>query len=150
LKTNGLKFPPLLRIYVFVSLGILLAGALGWLFGTYILEGHEGWGNAALNVEFWSLKIHGAGIMLSLIALGASLGHLQSGLKNRRYEYGGIALLALFGFLIFSGWLLYYGPTSEWHDRISKIHWITGLATAAAFIFHLYFWRERPKRRGRA
>lgn len=144
-KSSPKNWQAWLRI---AALGALLAGALGWLVGRFVFEGHEGWGDWALNIQFWSLKVHGAGAMLSLVALGLALEALLPALKDRKQRLKLGSLTAMAGLLILSGWLIYYGPSGELHDWISLGHWGLGLLTVFTAASYNFYGRGAVPRRG--
>jgi peptidoglycan/LPS O-acetylase OafA/YrhL len=133
-----------------LGLGIVLLGlgALGWLLGRYGFEGHDGWGDAALNTQYWSLKVHGAGVMVFLFGLGTHGDVLWPDWKQLRTAERSrwIAILGFLGLLIFSGWLLYYGPTSDIQDLIIKAHWILGLVAMGGLGYWLGMGKSKKRR----
>ena len=144
---NKTQFPRRHRNFIYGSLGLLALSGLCWLVSNYAIEGHEGWGDVALNTQFWALKFHGAGMMLFLLALGSSFSHIAAGMQERRNKAMGIALLVIFGLMIMSGWLIYYGPSGDSRDWISIAHWSFGLLACAAFVAHILTGRKKTRRR---
>jgi hypothetical protein len=134
------------HLFEMTSFATLTLGALGWLFGSYVFDGRAGWGNAALNTEFWSLKIHGAGVMLVLVALGMSVEPMRKAWREAERSQKAMLALAgvLVGLLILTGWLIYYGPTTSIQDLVILAHWVLGLVALLAFGF--WFWVMRPER----
>lgn len=141
------QFPSRHRYFIYGSLGLLAFSGLCWLVSNYLIEGHEGWGNVALESQFWALKFHGAGMMLFLLALGSSLNHVLAGFQERKHKAMGIGLITIFGLMIVTGWLIYYGPSGDSHDWISVAHWSFGLLACAAFIGHIANGKKGKRRR---
>lgn len=125
-----------------VGVSTLALGALGWLLGRYLIEGRAGWGYVALGMESWSLKVHGTGVMLCLVAFGRRLDQIREFVQAQKKLNLAlpVALLTLLGALTVTGWLLYYGPTSELQDSIVVLHWGLGLLLALACLYY-FLWK---------
>ena len=125
---------------------LALSGAM-WLVSNYFIEGHEGWGDFALDSQFWSLKVHGAGIMVFLAALGFTFKGFAEKYRGKG-KATGLGLLALFSLLIISGYLVLYGPSGGMRDKVSVAHWSLGLLAVAAVAAGLFSGKKKsPKRR---
>jgi hypothetical protein len=124
------------KCFVYASLGVLSLGALGWLIGHFLL--HD---QAAQGLQSLSLKVHGAGAMLTLLALGSLGRHLAEGWRIPKARVLGGLLTALFAALVGSAWFLYYGPAELSEAWLGTAHWVLGLAAMAVFAAHIVLGR---------
>jgi hypothetical protein len=84
------------------------------------------------------MKVHGAAAMLALMLVGGLLqAHVPAGWKEARQRSSGGAMLAVFGLLALSGYLLYYAGGESLRNASSYLHLALGLALPAALCLHL-------------
>jgi ABC-type xylose transport system permease subunit len=146
MRRNGIQLSRRHQAWLYVSFGILLVTGILWLvFHNFVhLQGE--FGPVTHPVEPWSLKIHGAAAMLSLIVLGTLIpGHIRRGWHARKNRMTGLGLIALNGLLILSGYALYYFGGEQIRPIISALHWILGLTFPLALSWHI--WQGRRERR---
>jgi hypothetical protein len=123
------------RLFYWSSFGLLFASGCIWLASRYGLEGRPGLGDWVLETQYWALRIHGAGMLLFLLALGNTAAQAALAWKERgkrKIEFLALLLLAL---AVLSGWLIDYGPTGDMGDRVAMGHWIVGLLAALALVW---------------
>ena len=91
------------------------------------------------------MKLHGAGAMVILVILGTLLpSHIRFAWHARRNRPNGIALILFFGFLIVSGYGLYYFGNERLRSWTSWSHLAVGLALPAMIILHIWSGRRSP------
>lgn len=131
---------------------LCLTGAALWMTGTAWLLLHyfgqtEGpFGPQASPLEPWSLRIHGAALLVMLVGAGSLLvAHVWKGWKHRRQRWIGVALMTALVLLTVSGYLLYYPPGEESRPVVSAIHWVIGLVSLPLFVWHYVKGRKRRR-----
>ena len=135
---------------------LTISGTLLWLSGTgWLLLHYYGQVQGEFGVETnplepWFLRVHGFVLIPALLGFGGLMvAHIPKGWKDKSQRVAGIALTAVTGALILSGYLLYYLGIEWLRDWTSIIHWGIGLALPAVFVWH-YLGRKvvkQPPRR---
>ncbi len=135
--------PPLLsmerRTAVYaISSGLWFSGVV-WLLLHYLLM-HEGpFGPAPHPAEFWMLAAHGGFGFASLYVFGLLWGsHIPAGWRSARKRWSGGLMFGLLGWLILSGYLLYYLGSDELIFGVRVAHWAVGLAAPVPFLLHRF------------
>ena len=105
---------------------LLLSGILWWIL-------HYAFGPGADElpspVEAWLMRWHGAAVIAGLYALGAVSGtHVPRGWAMRRQRRTGVTLLAGWGLLAASGWVLAYLTPESWRPWVGTGHAFAGVA----------------------
>ena len=133
------------KFAVYGVLGTLWGSGVLWLIVHYFLFRHGPFGAEPNPSESWWLALHGACGFASLW-LGGWLWSVhvapwwRSGLRRR----SGMLLIGLAGWLIVSGYLLYYAGNDTLRRWIVPAHWIVGLLLALPLLVHA--WRSRHYR----
>jgi hypothetical protein len=117
--------------------GLFASGAL-WLLFHYFVRVHGEFGETAHPLETWWLRLHGAAAMLCLVLVGSLLPiHVRRGWHQRRNLGPGLLLLLAAMLLALTGYGLYYIGGEELRPAISAVHWLIGLATPFAMVWHI-------------
>jgi hypothetical protein len=116
--------------------GVWATGVL-WLIFHYFFE-HPGDLTLSVNpLEKWWLRAHGAFAFASLWLLGfLSVAHVGGRWHWRRQRGSGLVLLVLYGWLVLSGYLLYYAGGEQLRAMVSYGHWMTGVLALALLWLH--------------
>jgi cation transport ATPase len=131
------QLSPRHRRWVYLSFALIFFSGAAWVI-VHFAPPAAAAAFGARRTETWLLKIHGAGVIATLLVLGSLLpSHIALGLRSRNNRWRGIALLASAAFLILSGYALYYAADEELRTWTSDAHMIMGFAAVAAFIAHL-------------
>jgi hypothetical protein len=136
------------RYFVYtVGWSLWLSGAL-WLLFHYALMSKGEFGDTPHPLEPWWLRLHAVFAFAALWSFGLVWGvHIVAGWHTRRQRIsGGIAVAAL-GWMIVSGYLLYYLTDDHWRGISSVTHWGLGLAMPLMFVTHIVMGRRRNRRR---
>lgn len=124
-------------VYV-ISLGLWVTGAV-WLLAHYFLVYEGPFGPNPHPLEFWSIAAHGAFGFASLWLLGLLWSvHIPAGWRSLRRRWTGSIMFGVSGFLIVSGYLLYYLGSAEMIPVVALLHWGIGLACPALFLLHRF------------
>ncbi|MGH8163530.1 MAG: hypothetical protein ACREP1_04265, partial [Rhodanobacteraceae bacterium] len=101
----------------------------------------------ATPAEGWMLKAHGAAAMLTLVLIGTLLPmHVKFAWRAGRNLRTGLSLLSLFGFLVLTGYWLYYIGGERLRAWTSAAHLWAGLALPLIMLLHI--WRGKTTRPG--
>ena len=121
-----------------ISFGIWASGAL-WLVLHYFFEQEGPFGPAPHPLEFWSIAAHGAFGFATLWLLGLLWSvHVPAGWRALRRRWSGSVMFGCAGFLVVSGYLLYYLGNVEMIPIVATLHWVIGLACPAFFLLHRF------------
>lgn len=122
---------------------LTLSGASLWLSGgAWLLLHYYGqqqgeFGPEMNPLEPWLMKAHGLVLIPALLGIGAMMvAHIPKGWTHLHQRIAGVALCAVLGLLIASGYLLYYAGGEELRHWTSIGHWSIGLALPAVFLWH--------------
>ncbi len=133
-----------------VSGTILWLTGAGWLLLHYYGQVQGEFGVETNPLEPWFLRIHGLVLIPALLGFGGLMVvHIPKGWKDKSQRVAGVALTAVMGVLILSGYLLYYLGIEWLRDWTSIIHWGIGLTLPALFVWH-YLGRNSVKLKARA
>jgi hypothetical protein len=131
-----------LGIYA-VGIGVWLSGVLWLLFHYFMMRPGE-FGPSPDPLEPWWLKFHGAFAFAAIWGFGLLWGvHVVNGWSGGRRRRSGGALVGLLGWLIVSGYLLYYLGDDHVRSIASILHWSLGLAVPIAYWVHRSATRRR-------
>ena len=121
---NGL--PVTQRVLLYAAFLVLLATGVAWEFLS-----PAPWAG-------WLMKIHGGAAMLALVMVGTLIAHhIPTGWTSFKNRWSGVLLLAALGWLVASGYLLYYSGSDALRFFASQSHLWVGLATAVVVALHL-------------
>ena len=129
-----------------VSAAVFITGT-AWAWLHYLAAPPNEFGVAS-PAENWMLKAHGATAMAVLVLLGTLLPmHVKFAWRAGRNLRIGLSLLSLFGFLVLTGYGLYYFGGERLRQWTSATHLWVGLALP--FIMSVHVWRGKKTRPGR-
>jgi hypothetical protein len=98
-----------------------------------------------LSVRAWLGRTHGAFAMLGLAAFGSvAVTHVRCNWGEGQRRASGIALVALFGLLAVSAYLLYYGSEGPLRSASAWAHIAAGVVVIVVFAVH---WLARTRTR---
>jgi len=119
-----------------IVLGVWLSGALWLVFHDFLMRPGE-FGLTAHPLEQWWLRAHGAFAFASLWLLGfLSVAHVGGRWAWRRQRRSGLVLLAVYIWLVLTGYLLYYAGGDAFRAAVSLGHWTVGLAALIFLLLH--------------
>ncbi|HMJ05834.1 MAG TPA: hypothetical protein VK474_06215 [Chthoniobacterales bacterium] len=128
-----------------VSFAVFGTGAV-WAFLHFLALPPNDFGSAS-PAESWVLKAHGAAAMATLLLVGTLLPmHVKFAWRARRNLRSGLTLLGIFGFLILTGYGLYYAGGEELRAWTSQAHLWVGLALPLFLGGHVW-WGKRTRRK---
>jgi uncharacterized membrane protein len=142
MKPNAIRLsrPHEWSVYIIFAL-VFLSGA-AWAGLHYLRQNSGEFGVTANPLELWMQRLHGAAAMLALVLLGTLLVfHIPGAWRARRNQRSGISLALLFGFLIATGYALYYSGNERLRTWASWSHLWAGLATPLIIAIHV--WRGK-------
>lgn len=104
---------------------------------------------AASPAESFLLKAHGAAAMATLVLLGTLLPtHMKFAWRAGRNLRSGLTLITVFGFIVLTGYGLYYVGGEQLRAWTSTAHLWVGLLLPVVLGVHV--WRGKRSRLGRA
>ncbi|MBU6297770.1 MAG: hypothetical protein KGJ79_12570 [Alphaproteobacteria bacterium] len=116
--------------------GVWTSGT-AWLILHYFMMQKTDFGPAPNPTEPWALAVHAAFGFAVVWLLGLLWGvHVTRGWRMGRHRVSGVTLLAILGWLVVSGYLLYYVGSDEVRSWVSIAHWTLGLALPIPFFVH--------------
>jgi hypothetical protein len=120
------RLPVVQRYLLYAALLILLATGVAW---EVVSAGPA----AAL-----LMKVHGGAAMLALVLLGTLVvHHIPAGWASFKNRWSGVLLLVVLGWLVASGYLLYYSGSESLRSFASESHLWVGVAGCVAVASHL-------------
>jgi hypothetical protein len=134
---GSLRLPRAHHVAVYaIGIGLWLSGGL-WLLFHYFVQHPGPFGPVPNPLEPWWLKLHGAFAFAAIWIFGLLWGvHIVAGWYTGRRRGTGGLLAAVLGWLVVSGYLLYYLGDETLRPLVSLLHWSIGLALPAAFAAH--------------
>lgn len=128
-----------------VSFAVFGTGA-AWAFFHFFAQPPNEFGVAS-PAESWLLKAHGAAAMATLLLLGTLLPlHVKFAWRAGRNLRSGLTLLSIFGFLVLTGYGLYYVGGERLRALTSTAHLWVGLALPVLLGIHVW-WGKRTRAR---
>lgn len=121
-----------LKAVVYLAFGVLVLTGAVLMFPDYLPTSDTWEKFPAL-----SRKIHGGAAMLALLVLGALTAHVKRGWKAAQNRLSGVVLLALNGFLIATGYGLYYAAEEDFRTWLIRWHGWIGLGTVVLLPAHV-------------
>jgi hypothetical protein len=116
--------------------GVWASGVLWLVFHDFLTHRGE-FGATAHPLEHWWLLAHGAFAFASLWLLGfLSVAHVAGRWEWRRQRGSGLALLAIYIWLVITGYLLYYAGDEQFRAAVSLGHWTVGVAALFFLLLH--------------
>ncbi|MGH8093300.1 MAG: hypothetical protein ACREIF_07505 [Chthoniobacterales bacterium] len=126
-----------------IGTSVFATGA-AWAWLHYLGASPNEFGGAS-PAESWMLKAHGAAAMAVLVLLGTLLPlHIKFAWRAGRNLRTGLSLLGLLGFLVLTGYGLYYAGGERLRSWTSAAHLWAGLALPLIMLLH--FWHGKKTR----
>lgn len=120
------RLPSVQRILLYAALILLLATGVAW----EVLSPGP--------LASLLMKVHGGAAMLALVLLGTLIAHhIPAGWTSLKNRWSGVLLLAVLGWLVASGYLLYYSGSDALRSFASQSHLWVGVAAAVVVALHL-------------
>lgn len=138
MRRNAIQLSRRHKAVLYLSTLIVFAsGAVwAWLHNYGVKQGE--FGPEFSPLEPTMLKIHGAAAIAITLVLGSLLTvHVKKGWQARLNLPSGIGLLTIFGFLIVTGYGLYYLSAEQIRSLTSNAHLWVGLALPILLIVHV-------------
>ncbi len=130
---------------------LLWVSGAGWLVSHYLFPHRSEFGDLPNPWEPVWMRLHGAAVMMFLVAFGALLpGHIMRGLRRRTNSATGTLalttgtlMLTMIAALTLTGYGLYYAGDESLRSWTGIVHWAVGLAAAAGLVAHAAVGRRR-------
>lgn len=120
------RLPSVQRILLYAALILLLATGVAW----EVLSPGP--------LASLLMMVHGGAAMLALVLLGTLIAHhIPAGWTSLKNRWSGVLLLAVLGWLVASGYLLYYSGSDALRSFASQSHLWVGVAAAVVVALHL-------------
>lgn len=118
--------------------GLLLASGIAWAILYYASSQVGIDERSAATAGALMMKVHGAAAMLALILFGTLLSHhVGVGWRSGKNRFSGCAIAAISGFLILTGYLLYYVGDEALRQWASWLHLAAGALLPAVLWPHV-------------
>jgi hypothetical protein len=125
------------RAWIYGVLGALWGSGALWLLAHYFFPAHSEFGSTPGAAEPWLLALHGAAAFATLWLCGWMWAvHVRPWWRNGKRRSSGVLLSVTTGFLVVSGYLLYYAADETLRRWIAVLHWLAGLLLGAIVIAH--------------
>lgn len=130
------------RFCIYAAAAELAITGIAWLIFHFFLRPVGEFGESVHPLEPWMMKLHGAGVMVTLFFLGSLMNsHIRRALKAGRNLWSGWAMIVSLSALIVSGYALYYVAGETDRPAWSVFHWGLGLAFLLLFVLHIVLGR---------
>ena len=127
-----------------LSFALLWGSGALWLGYHYFFSINGPFGPTPNPLEHWWLRLHGLSLMATLLAIGSVLPHhAQRAWALNKNRALGFTLLAALGWLILTGYALYYFSSDSNQKWLPLLHWIPGLALPLLLLTHIIQGRKR-------
>lgn len=144
MRRNSVKLSARHQFWLYAATLLLYATGAVWGWLHYLSASRDEFGSRSA-VEPWMMKLHGGGAIMLLILLGTLIpGHIRFAWHARRNRPNGMALVVVFGFLVLSGYGLYYFGDERLRSWTSWSHLAIGLALPAMILLHIWAGRRSP------
>ena len=135
------------KLSLYGSTAILWLSGLVWILFHFFGVHPGGFGEVRSPVEPISLKIHGAAAIIFISVLGSLIStHIRRGWALKRNRPSGVLITTICGFLVGSGWALYYLGSERARNAASLAHWILGLTLPVIIYLHILAWKWEQNR----
>ena len=143
MRRNSAKLSRRHQSWLYTILVLLYGSGVLWACLHYFVRTAGDLGELPHPAEPWSLKLHGAAAMVFLVILGTLLpGHVRFAWHARRNRPNGIFLLTLLGFLVLTGYGLYYLGGETTRSWTSWSHLVVGLVLPVILVLHIWVGRR--------
>jgi hypothetical protein len=139
LLQEKVRLEPFHRRLFYLLFGILWGSGALWLLIEWFKDPELGTARALL--QTFSMKVHGATMLVYLAMLGTLITHIRRATALRANRLSGFSVIALNVILVLSGWLLYYASEDALRHWSSTIHWAIGLGTLPLLCGHVVLGR---------
>jgi hypothetical protein len=137
-RNSGVRLSRPRQRVLYAVIGAVWATGILWLVFHYYLSRQGPFGVEPHPLEVWWLRLHGAAAFVTLWFGGLLwVVHLRPGLKQASWRKSGILLLVVFGALVASGYLLYYGGGDAVRDWVALLHWLIGTLLVVPLLIHV-------------
>ena len=145
-RANSIRLSRRHEWFAYATIALVFVSGTAWAWLHYFAASPNDLGGTS-PAESWTLKAHGAAAMLTLVLIGTLLPmHVKFAWRAGRNLRTGLSLLSLFGFLVLTGYGLYYVGGERLRAWTSAAHLWVGLALP--LIMALHIWRGRTTRPG--
>ena len=145
LLQEKVRLEPFHRRLFYIVFGVLWGSGTLWLLIEWFKDPELG--TARTLLQTFSMKVHGATMLVYLAMLGTLITHIRRGTALKTNRLSGFSVIALNGILVLSGWLLYYVSNDALRQWSSTIHWAIGLGTLPLLCGHVFLGRGWATRR---
>ena len=123
--------------------GSLWASGALWLVAHFFWRAEGEMGMIVHPAEPWSLRVHGAAVLLMALAVGVLWPvHIQPAWRSRVNRGSGLVMGLSLLFLTVTGYLLYYGSGDALREWVVLWHWVVGLAVPVLVGLHVVLGRR--------
>lgn len=144
MRRNSIQLSRRHEWFVYAVSAVVFGTGAAWAWLHYLAAPPNEFG-ATNPAESWVLKAHGAAAMVVLVLLGTLLPmHVKFAWRAGRNLRTGLSLLSLFGFLVLTGYGLYYIGGERLRYWTSALHLWVGLALPIFLSVHV--WRGKTTR----
>lgn len=138
MQPNSVRLSRPHEAWLYATAGLLFATGLLWLGFHYFIKVQGEFGPAPHPLETWWMKLHGAASFAWLFLLGSvALWHSWRAWMAGRNRASGASFAAANLLLAVTGYLLYYAGGEQFRGYLSILHWATGIACPALFVWHV-------------
>lgn len=149
MRRNSVKLSPRHQLWLYGGTTLLYATGAAWAWLHYLQAAGNEFGSRSA-AEPWMMKLHGAGAIVLLVVLGTLIpGHIRFAWHARRNRPNGMTLLLFLGFLVVSGYGLYYFGDDRLRSWTSWSHLAIGLVLPAMIFLHIWSGRRSRARNSR-
>jgi hypothetical protein len=145
LLQERVRLEPFHRRIFYSGFGVLWGSGALWLLIEWFKDPELG--GARTLLQTFSMKVHGATMLVYLALLGTLLTHIRRATALKANQLSGFSIIALNGILALSGWFLYYTSVDTFRQWNSTIHWAIGLASLPLLSGHVLLGRGWTTRR---
>ncbi len=143
-SAGSIRLSPWHEAWVCAVLAALLLSGVAWLVLHYLLASADDL--SPHPAEAWSLRLHGALAMATLLLVGGLLTqHSLPAWRRGLNRASGAWLAGTMLLLTVTGYLLYYAGAPAVRDNASWLHWVAGLGVP--LLLGLHMWKAGRWRR---
>lgn len=139
LLQERVRLEPFHRRIFYGMFGILWGSGALWLLIEWFKD--PALGVVRTPLQTFSMKVHGAAMLVFLAMLGTLLAHVRRGWMLKANRWSGGFNIGINAILAITGWLLYYLGDESGREWTSLIHWSIGLAALPLLCAHIYLGR---------
>lgn len=142
-RPDSIRLKRFHRYLLYAVLALLFLSGAVWAYLNYLVPLLRGPG---LAVKSWSMKVHGAAAMATLVLIGTVLtAHVRFAWRAGRNRANGTLFLSAFGILTVTGYGLYYAGDERLRAWTGWIHLGVGLVLPLLLSIHILLGKKtRP------